>query len=171
MLKSGCAQVLVGFESPVETGLTGIELHGDWKHRMFPFYQDAIRTIQSHGITVNGCFVLGLDGHTPAIFDQVFEFVRAVELYEVQVTILTAFPGTPLYTRLEREGRLLEPRKWEACTLFDVNYQPAGMTPKELADGFKELVLRLYSDEFTKWRRNTFRRRAAMRDRREGAGA
>ncbi len=170
MRKSGCAQVLVGFESPVEAGLTGIELHGDWKHRMFPFYRDAISTIQGHGITVNGCFVLGLDGHTPAIFDQVFDFVQAVELYEVQVTILTAFPGTPLYTRLEREGRILTPRKWEACTLFDVNYRPANMTPQELADGFKKLVVRLYSDEFTSWRRNTFRRRGAMRDRRKGAG-
>ncbi len=168
MRESGCAQVLVGFESPVETGLPGIELYGDWKHRMFPRYREAIAAIQSHGITVNGCFVLGLDGHTPAIFDEVFDFVRAVELYEVQVTILTAFPGTPLYRRLEREGRILTPRKWEACTLFDVNYRPANMTPQELADGFKKLAVQLYSDEFTSWRRNTFRRRHAMRGRRKG---
>jgi radical SAM superfamily enzyme YgiQ (UPF0313 family) len=169
MRRSGCAQILVGLESPIDAGLSGIELNGDWKLRMFPRYRDAIRTIQSHGITVNGCFVLGLDGHTPAIFDQVFEFVRETELYEVQITILTAFPGTPLHARLEREERIIEPKRWEACTLFDVNFRPIGMTAEELAAGFKGLAQRLYSDEFTGWRRETFRSRHGARDRRKGA--
>ncbi len=157
MRETGCAQVLIGFESPVEEGLSGLELHGDWKHRMFPRYQEAIRTIQSHGITVNGCFVIGLDGHSTAIFDQVVDFVRETELYEVQATLLTPFPGTPLYARLEREQRLLEPRNWKKCTLFDINFKPAQMSVGELHDGFKRLVVRLYSDEFTKWRRSRFK--------------
>lgn len=157
MRQSGCAQVLIGLESPVEAGLSGLELRSDWKHRKFSQYREAIRAIQSRGITVNGCFVLGLDGHTPAIFDQVFDFVREAELYEVQVTILTPFPGTPLYARLEKEGRLLEPRAWKKCTLFDVNYRPAQMSPSELADGFKTLAGKLYGDAFTKWRRNQFK--------------
>jgi radical SAM superfamily enzyme YgiQ (UPF0313 family) len=156
MRESGCAQVLVGFESPVETGLPGIELRSDWKRRKRPQYADAIRAIQSHGITVNGCFVIGLDGHTPEIFDQVFDFVKETELYEVQITILTAFPGTPLYHRLESEGRILEPTAWQKCTLFDVNFRPTHMSPEELADGFKKLGVRLYSDEFTRWRRENF---------------
>ncbi len=159
MRESGCAQALVGLESPVEAGLSGLDLVSDWKRRRFPRYREAVRAIQSHGITVNGCFVLGLDGHTPAIFDAVFDFVRETELYEVQITILTAFPGTPLYARLEREGRLLEPRNWAKCTLFDVNYRPSGMSPEDLRDGFKRLANRLYSDEFTQWRRNAFRKR------------
>ncbi len=158
MRQSGCAQVLIGLESPVETGLPGLELRSDWKRKRFPQYKDAIRTIQSHGIAVNGCFVIGLDGHTPAIFDQISEFVRAAELYEVQVTIQTPFPGTPLYQRLEKEGRILEPAQWQRCTLFDVNYRPAGMSAKELADGFRNLVVKLYGEEFTSWRRNTFKK-------------
>jgi len=158
MRESGCAQVLIGLESPVESGLYGLELHSDWKRKRFPDYRGAIRNIQSHGITVNGCFVIGLDGHTPEIFDQVFDFVRETELYEVQVTILTAFPGTPLYERLAREGRILQPRQWEKCTLFDVNYRPSGMTPEELAEGFRQLVVRLYGKEFTDWRRGNFKR-------------
>ena len=92
------------------------------------------------------------------IFDQVYEFVRDTGLYEVQVTVLTAFPGTPLYARLEKEGRLIEPRDWSRCTLFDVNYQPAGMSVEELQDGFRDLVVRLYGEEFTNWRRRNFRK-------------
>jgi radical SAM superfamily enzyme YgiQ (UPF0313 family) len=157
MRETGCAQVLIGLESPVEAGLPGIELRGDWKRRRFPSYREAIRTIQSHGVTVNGCFVIGLDGQTPAIFDQVFEFVRETELYEVQIALLTAFPGTPLYHRLEREDRLLQPRNWKTCTLFDINFKPALMSVEELDRGFKRLAVDLYSDEFTKWRRDRFK--------------
>jgi len=157
MRRTGCAQVLIGLESPIEAGLAGVELKSDWKRKRFPRYRDAVRTIQSHGITVNGCFVLGLDGHTPAIFDQVFDFVRETELYEVQVTILTPFPETPLYRRIEGEGRLLEPRNWRKCTLFDTNFRPTDMSAEELSDGFRKLVQRLYSDEFTRWRRGRFR--------------
>ncbi len=169
MRRSGCAQVLIGLESPTSDALAGLELRADWKLRKYPYYRDAVRTIQSHGITVNGCFITGLDGHTPEIFDEIYEFVRLAELYEVQVTIQTPFPGTPLYARLERERRLLSPGDWRKCTLFDVNYRPSGMRPEELANGFKRLVVRLYSEEFTNWRRSTFRKR--LRERRHGEGA
>jgi radical SAM superfamily enzyme YgiQ (UPF0313 family) len=158
MRETGCAQVLIGFESPVQAGLHGVEIRGDWKFKKFPAYKEAIRSIQSNGITVNGCFVIGLDGHTPDIFDQVFAFVKETQLYEVQVTLLTPFPGTPLYARLEREQRLLEPRNWKKCTLFDINFRPASMTVAELHDRFKRLAVELYSEEFTTWRRGNFRR-------------
>jgi len=159
MRESGCAQVLIGLESPVDEGLHGLEMKNDWKLRKLPRYREAIRKIQARGITVNGCFIIGLDGHTPRIFDDVFNFVRETELYEVQITILTPFPGTPLYARLENEGRLLQPGNWRKCTLFDINYRPANMTVEELHTGFLDLVQRLYSDEFTAWRRATFRKR------------
>jgi radical SAM superfamily enzyme YgiQ (UPF0313 family) len=157
MRESGCAQVLIGLESPVESGLSGLELNSDWKHKRWPRYREAIRRIQSHGITVNGCFVLGLDGHTTEIFDQVMEFVRDTQLYEVQITLLTAFPGTPLHDRLQREGRIIQPGRWDMCTLFDINYRPRDMSPEDLDEGFKRLAVELYGDEFTRWRRSTFR--------------
>jgi len=164
MRETGCAQVLIGLESPVKAGLQGLEQRNDWKFRVFPKYKEAIQTIQSHGITVNGCFVLGLDGQTADIFDQVFDFVREAELYEVQVTLLTPFPGTPLYARLEREGRLLEPTNWKKCTLFDINFKPSHMSTEELHEGFKRLAVELYNDEFTSWRRDRFKQ--SLRSRR-----
>ncbi len=168
MRETGCAQVLIGLESPVEAGLHGLELHSDWKFKRFGQYKQAIRVIQSHGITVNGCFVIGLDGHTAEIFDQVFAFVREAELYEVQITLLTAFPGTPLYARLGRENRLVEPQNWKKCTLFDINFRPLNMSEQELHDGFKRLAVSLYSEEFTHWRRNRFKH--ALKDRHQEKG-
>ncbi len=159
MRDSGCQQVLIGLESPRRASLDGLELKNNWKARQPDYYKDAIARIQSYGITVNGCFILGLDGDTPEVFDDVLAFVRESGLYEVQVTFLTAFPGTPLYHRLKREGRIIRDKAWELCTLFDINFTPRNMTAAELQAGFLKLVKQLYSAEETQMRRRSFKQR------------
>lgn len=166
MREAGCAQVLIGLESPERRDLAGLELRTDWKFERHADYKAAIRRIQSRGIAVNGCFVLGLDGQGPEIFDEVRRFVEDTELYDVQVTLLTPFPGTPLHDRLEREGRLTHPGRWDRCTLFDVNFEPLGMTAAQLTEGFRSLVVELYGEEFTRWRRRRFASRLRALDRR-----
>jgi radical SAM superfamily enzyme YgiQ (UPF0313 family) len=156
MRRAGCRQVLIGLESPSPAGLDGLELRANWKARRWAGYEDAVRAIQAHGITVNGCFILGLDGHTPDVFAEVLDFAGRVPLYEVQITVLTPFPGTPLYDRLLREGRLLRPGRWDLCTLFDVNYVPRDMTPEELREGIYWLAERLYSADGLAQRRRPF---------------
>jgi radical SAM superfamily enzyme YgiQ (UPF0313 family) len=159
MRDSGCQQVLIGLESPRRTSLEGLDLNSNWKARQQEHYAAAIAKIQSHGITVNGCFILGLDADTPEVFADVLRFVRESGLYEVQVTFLTAFPGTPLYTRLLREGRILRPGAWDLCTLFDINFQPKHMSVDQLQSGFLQLVKELYSAEETQRRRRQFKQR------------
>jgi len=161
MRQAGCAQVLIGLESPVSAGLHRLELRQDFKHDRLPTHRRAIQNIQTHGIRVNGCFVLGLDGHTPNIFDRVFDAAKDYELFDVQITLQTPFPGTPLYKRLKAEGRLTHDGQWERCTLFDLNYQPRGMTRDELITGFRALAVRLYSDEQTRWRRDIWQHKYA----------
>lgn len=153
---AGCKQVLIGLESPVESGLNGMELHANWKLKQLDRYQRAIDRIQSAGITVNGCFILGLDGHTPAVFDAVIDFVKQSGLYEVQVTVQTPFPGTPLFSRLQSEGRLFSDRFWEKCTLFDQTHHPTGMTSAELRAGLIHVSQSLYNESATHQRRERF---------------
>ena len=157
MQEAGCAQVLIGFESATRDGLAGIETKSDWKAKQFDNYMSAIDRIQSHGITVNGCFVLGMDNHGPECFEDVLRFVQDSNLYDVQITMLTAFPGTPLYRRLKAENRLTDPEAWELCTLFDVNFDPKNMSAEHLESRFRWLVTKLYSQEFTEVRHNSFR--------------
>ena len=157
MRESGCQQILIGLESPRAAGLDGLELRRNWKSGRLPGYERAIERIQSSGVTVNGCFILGLDGHGPEIFQQVYEFVERSKLYEVQITVQTPFPGTPLYSRLKSEGRLIEEGRWDKCTLFDVNFVPSGMSPRELERGMVELARRLYTEEFIARRRRAFK--------------
>jgi len=165
MHDAGCAQVLIGLESPTAAALEGLEQKGNWKAKQRAKYLKAIERIQRRGITVNGCFVLGLDGAGPESFGEVWDFVRESGLYEIQITVQTAFPGTPLYERARREGRVLRENAWELCTLFDVNLKPTGMSVAELEAGLLWLAGQIYSDEFTRERRARFfdQRRAQLR--------
>lgn len=156
MHAAGCRQVLIGLESPSPAGLDGLELRRNFKLARQPDYAAAVRRIQSHGITVNGCFILGLDGDTPETFEAIERFASDSCLFDVQLTVLTPFPGTPLYARLEREGRLIEPRAWQRCTLFDVNFVPRGMTPEELHRGLIALARRIYDSESIERRRRGY---------------
>ena len=169
MREAGCAEVLIGLESPRAGGLNGVELRRNWKHGRVGHYLEAIERIQSHGIAVNGCFVLGLDGDGPEIFDAVYDFVQASGQFDVQITVLTAFPGTPMYDRLLADGRLLEPEAWERCTMFDVNFRPAQMSPGELQHNLVALGRRLYTDDERVRRRSAFHehRRSFLREARQ----
>lgn len=173
MREAGCAQILIGLESPNAAALEGVEQQRNFKRQRLDRYKDAIARIQSHGISVNGCFVLGLDGDTSAVFDDVFRFVEESGLTEVQITVMTAFPGTPLYARLRGEGRLIEAEAWEKCTLFDVNVTPKQMSVTELESGLVDLARRLYTEERKKARAASFREqhRRYLRSRRTRAAA
>lgn len=157
---SGCRQLLIGFESPAASSLNNIELRTNWKQKQIDQYKEAIFRIQQRGISVNGCFVLGLDGQDETIFEEVLKFVQDSHLSEVQITIQTPFPGTPLYRRLEKEGRLTETEFWDRCTLFDINYTPKDMSDHSLENGFKRLMEDLYSEKFAKQRKNRFIKQA-----------
>src|SRR5207245_2402673 len=76
---------------------------------------------------------------------------------EVQITFLTAFPGTPLYARLKNEGRIIRDKAWELCTLFDINFVPKNMSVGDLQSGFLRLAKELYSAEVTHERRRKFK--------------
>jgi radical SAM superfamily enzyme YgiQ (UPF0313 family) len=167
MRDAGCQQVLIGFESPIKGMLDGVETKRNWKWQKYDFYRDAIERIQSHGITVNGCFVLGLDGSTGDQFEAIRSFVEEAGLYEVQITVMTVFPGTPLYTRMLREGRLLDESAWEKCTMFDVNVRPNGLSVRELEDGLINLGRQLYSVEARQARINRFKQQLREQLRRE----
>jgi radical SAM superfamily enzyme YgiQ (UPF0313 family) len=167
MRKSRCAQVLIGFESPNEARLHGLELKANWKAKQAHKYRDAIAKIQDQGISVIGCFIIGLDGTEPQDFDAILDFVHESGLYDVQITVATPFPGTPFYDRLLNEGRILREDASEYCTLFDLNFRPQNMSVEELEDGYRKLGQIIYSEEETALRRQNFKRRLRNVIRRE----
>lgn len=162
MARANCTQVLIGFESVNPTSVK--ELDTGWKYRHFKDYAMAIEKIQSYGISVNGCFVLGFDTDTKATFEDTKQFITHCDLSDVQITLLTPFPGTDLYEQLKEEGRLL-PDSWDKCTLFDVTFIPKHFTVSELEQEFQSLMSYVYSDKLMQKRKMKFKETRANRKR------
>jgi radical SAM superfamily enzyme YgiQ (UPF0313 family) len=164
---SGCRQVLIGFESPRRENLKEMDLL-NWKHRQHDRYLEVIDKIQSRGVSVCGCFIVGLDADTPEVFDEIRDFIQESRLLEVQITVLTPFPGTRLYERLQSEGRLLYPGSWDRCTLFDINFRPRHMTVERLEEGLIELWKSTWNAKAFRERKQHYRQ--LLRSRRQQNG-
>jgi radical SAM superfamily enzyme YgiQ (UPF0313 family) len=155
---SGCVQVLIGIESLVfrYPGMGS-------KTAPLERVMAAIDQIQDAGVAVIGCFIVGADGETAKSLDRLASFLRQSDLADVQVTLHTPFPGTPLRARLAREGRLLSDRDWSHYTLFDVTFQPDQLSVTQLELGYRDLLTAVFDDGQTArraairreiWRRN-----------------
>jgi radical SAM superfamily enzyme YgiQ (UPF0313 family) len=153
---SHCAQLLIGFETTSAKGLYGLD-KANWKYRQFDKYTKAIEKIQSYGISVNGCFIVGFDTDTKETFAETEQFIKDSNLAEVQITLLTPFPGTRLYQQLKKENRLLQDQYWDKCTLFDVTFAPKNFTPNELEDHFSALMSNVYNPAVVTERKRKFR--------------
>ena len=154
MYHSGCYQLLIGLESPSRASLSGIDAHG-WKLQRAEGSMEAIRRIQTRGISVNGCFIVGLDGDTPRIFEEIRRYIAQSQLLEAQVTVLTPYPGTRLYDRLLRENRMLGECRWDYCTMFDLSFVPKQMSAEELENGLAWLYGEIYCErEFLRRKRH-----------------
>jgi radical SAM superfamily enzyme YgiQ (UPF0313 family) len=156
LAKSNCAQVLIGFETSQASGLKGID-RNNWKMRQFDSYIKSIEKIQSYGISVNGCFILGFDSDTKETFRHTEKFIKDSNLSEVQITLLTPFPGTDLYRQLINEKRLLQEKDWDRCTLFDVTFMPKNFTVTELENSFQELMSNVYAKNTVEQRKSNFK--------------
>jgi len=146
---SGCRLVQVGLETLSPQTLAQVEF---WKSEQVAGYREAIKKIQQF-VPFMGMFIVGLDGDTPEIFSQLRDFITQTRMAEMDFAILTPMPGTPLFSRLEREGRILS-RDWKRYNWFRANFQPLAMTPAELEGG----ILRLFQ-EFSQMAVENYRKR------------
>lgn len=155
--RAGCYQILIGLESSLSRPLLNVDPAG-WKYSQFSKYKTAIDKIQSYGISVNGCFVLGWDHDSVDSFRRTRDFIFELNLSEAQITILTPFPNTPLYEQLRLEGRLLKDKFWDSCTLFDLNFIPKQMTAGQLEEGIYWLFKEVYNTQATVHRKTIFKK-------------
>jgi radical SAM superfamily enzyme YgiQ (UPF0313 family) len=132
---SGCVQVLVGLER-LRRRYHGMGAKRTEMARML----DSVDAVQSRGVAVIGCFIVGGDGEDMESLHELGEFLLESPFADVQLTLQTPFPGTALHSRLSREGRLLPDRDWSSYTLFDATYQPDRLSVRELESGFRNLV-------------------------------
>jgi radical SAM superfamily enzyme YgiQ (UPF0313 family) len=139
--RSGCKQLFLGLESISQQSMAGV-------HKGFnrvEEYARIIARIHAHGIAVQAGIVFGFDQDTPGIFKETLDFLEATGVQNATFNILTPFPGTPLFRKMEADGRILT-RDWRKYnSRADVVYQPAQMSTAELLDGFRYANERFYS--------------------------
>ena len=110
-------------------------------------FDTALANLRRHGIRVYGTFIFGYDEDTPQTFDRTVAFARRHGLYIAAFNHLTPFPGTPLYDRLERAGRLRFERWWldDRYRYNTIPFNPERIDPGELQRRCVEARRRFYS--------------------------
>lgn len=132
--KSGCMGLLIGFETLSREKLRAVRKGFNSPED----YRDVIRRIHDYGIGVSGAFVFGLDDDDEGVFDRTYEFVQQAKLESPYFSILTPYPGTRLYQKLAKEGRIID-HDWSNYNTNNVVYRPQGMTAQQLFDGYFRL--------------------------------
>jgi radical SAM superfamily enzyme YgiQ (UPF0313 family) len=138
--RSGCRGLLMGLESVNPESLRQAE-----KGFNSPGgYRDLVRLLHDHRIALQACFVFGLDGDTPEVFEKTSRFAVEAGIDLPRFAIATPFPGTPFFRRLESEGRILT-RNWELYDGQHVVFRPARMSVEQLQRGTERAWRHAYS--------------------------
>ncbi len=142
--ESGCQGVLIGFESLNPDNLKKMN---KGFNTMQGGYEKALANLRKYNIRLYITFVFGYDEDTQASFKQTVDFALHHKFYIAAFNHLTPFPGTPLYDRLEQDGRLLYDKWWldERYSYNMIPFQPAHMTPDQLQRGCVEARAEFYN--------------------------
>lgn len=140
MNQSGCGAVFIGFESLSQDNLEMMNKKVNRRHE----FLEAIRNIQSHGILVHSSFIVGYDCDSKNTFDELIKFIQESNLLMPLINILTPLPGTTLYKRLEKQGRIID-RDWSKYDTQHVVFKPMRMSPEELLEGYRKVLRSAYS--------------------------
>ncbi|MBE0595652.1 MAG: B12-binding domain-containing radical SAM protein [Desulfuromonadales bacterium] len=141
MVEAGFDTVFIGIETPDEAGLAE---SGKRQNQSRDLMAD-VKRLQRAGLQVQGGFIVGFDSDTPAIFQSQIDFIQKSGIVTAMVGLLNALPGTRLYERLQREGRLLADSSGDNVSA-STNIIPK-MSRESLEEGYKFILRTIYSPE------------------------
>ena len=134
--KSGCRMLLIGIEAENPEALKDTNKKVNLKVGV-DNYKEAFRIIHSYGIVVLGAFIFGMDTDDVPALKRRTDYILSGSVDVTQASVMTPLPGTRLYDKMKEEGRLLGknfPQDWQHFHFSDVVFQPALMTPGQLAE-------------------------------------
>ncbi len=140
--KAGLRSLFVGFETFSQDNLR----QSNKKHNLQQDYEGAVRRLHDLGIMINGSFVFGLDNDGPDVFERTVAWGVKNALATATYHILTPYPGTRLFARMERASRIVT-RNWDLYDTRHVVYATKGLTAEELEQGYWWAY-----DEFYAWK-------------------
>jgi radical SAM superfamily enzyme YgiQ (UPF0313 family) len=152
MVEAGFDTVFIGIETPDEESLRECNKTQNRKRDLV----DAVKRIQRAGIQVQGGFILGFDSDTPSIFQRQIDFIQKSGIATAMVGLLQAPPGTRLYERLERDGRLIGQSTGD--NVDGTTNVRTVMNVDALNEGYRALMEQIYSPKHYYRRVKTFLR-------------
>jgi radical SAM superfamily enzyme YgiQ (UPF0313 family) len=138
---SGLRSLFVGFET---TNMRSLKSQRKFQN-LNRSYEDAVKRVHDAGVMVNGSFVFGMDEDDESVFERTVEWAIGQGIETATFHILTPYPGTQLYQRMQSEGRLLH-SNWDLYDTRHTVFKPARMTPEQLERGYWKAY-----DDFYKW--------------------
>ena len=141
MKKAGFIRVFLGIETPVEESLKEAQKLQNTHRNLI----DSVRHIQSYGIEVMAGFIVGFDNDPEDIFDRQVEFIQESGIPVAMVGLLLALPGTQLYRRLLKEGRIVDEGGGNNME-SRLNFIPK-MNAERLLEGYKSILQRIYQPD------------------------
>ncbi|MBL8149423.1 MAG: B12-binding domain-containing radical SAM protein [Blastocatellia bacterium] len=141
MRRAGFNQVFLGIETPVEDSLKEARKGQNTRRNLV----DSVKKIQSYGLEVMAGFIVGFDNDPIDIFERQINFIRESAIPLAMVGLLAALPGTQLWHRLDREGRLLKQSSGNN-TDASLNFITK-MDSNLLLEGYKSILKNIYSSK------------------------
>ncbi|MGR0482597.1 MAG: B12-binding domain-containing radical SAM protein [Candidatus Electronema sp. V4] len=138
--EAGLGSLFVGFETFSEENLQ----QSNKQHNLKLNYELAVKRLHDLGIMINGSFIFGLDRDTPDVFQRTVDWGIKNGLATATYHILTPYPGTRLFEKMEQSGRMLT-RNWELYDTRHVVYAPTCMTAQEIEDGYWQAYREFYT--------------------------
>lgn len=142
MKQSGCAMILIGFESIEADNL--VQMNKAWTARLGDRDQ-LIENIHAAGISIYASFVFGFDSDDEASFQKNLAFCRRHQFFVAAFNHLLAFPGTETFDRYRREGRLFDDHWW---LRDDYTFGTISFSPKRITDNELRQLCRLYKKKY-----------------------
>jgi len=140
MAEGGCFNVQVGFQSFNKNSLKWASV----EHNRVEKYRDLVRKLHERKIIVTGFFMFGFDTDGPDVFDATVELAKVIDIDDANLYILTPYPGTPIYAKFQREGRLLEGTRRTQFGWSHAVFRPKQMTAEDLERGVQQAYDMLY---------------------------
>lgn len=155
MKDAGFNEVFIGIETPSAEALKETGKVQNLKTDL----ATAVNIIQKHGIEVMAGFILGFDSDKEDIFQRQIQFIQEVGIPKAMIGLLNALPGTDLYLRMEKEGRLRSCTTGNNTHSLETNFVTK-MDPETLKEGYKEVLASIYDPDL----KNYFTRCNTMLD-------
>jgi len=152
MAQAGFDTVFVGIETPNEDSLVECSKTQNKGRDLV----ESVKRLQRAGLQVQGGFIVGFDNDTPSIFQQQIDFIQKSGIVTAMVGLLQAPPGTRLYERLKREGRLVNEMSGDNVDGSTNIIPKMGLEP--LREGYRKILDQIYAPQFYYERVLTFLR-------------